>query len=156
MLKTHCASLCVHLPAAAPTSRDSPADAAVPPSASVARHRTSTVREQCQTNAWTRAPETLQQTDLLRAAGLLRGYGELFFQLADLLKQLPVLGFLLVQLALNTKSLFLKLRPKFKRITHNFRNVHFRRTTSESIHFSNQFKLSKLYENNMHKFWTVR
>ncbi len=112
MLKTHCASLCVHLPASAPASRDSPADAAVPPSTSVARHRTSTVREQCQTNAWTSAPETLQQTHLLRAAGLLRGYGELFFQLADLLKQLPVLGFLLVQLALNTKSLFLKLRPK--------------------------------------------
>ncbi len=87
--------------------------------------------------------QTLLQTHLLCATGLLRGCGKLFFQLADLLKQLPVLGFLLVQLALNTKSLFLKPKPKrkFKQIPNNiYRKVHFRRSASENINFSNQFK----------------
>ncbi len=104
--------------------------------------------------------QTLLQTHLLCATRLLRGCGKLFFQLADLLKQLPVLGFLLVQLALNTKSLFLKPKPKrkFKQIPHNniYRKVHFRRSASKNINFSNQFKWSTFYENNRHKFWTVR
>ncbi len=92
--------------------------------------------------------QTLLQTHLLCATGLLRGCGKLFFQLADLLKQLPVLGFLLVQLALNTKSLFLK--PNQKESSNRFhttsstvkcnKKLHIRRITSENTDFSNTFK----------------